>query len=284
MPKLLILKGLPASGKSTYAKELAQKPDWKRVNRDLLREMVDGGKWNKKNEELVRAAELKLAKQFLLAGFNVVVDDTNLSQAQKDMWHGFMLMMDKEVDLEVEDKFFDISVDEAIKRDLARPISVGEKVIKRMYRDYLMPRVEPYKAPVGAPKAIVVDVDGTLAHMNGRSPYDPTKYAEDSIDPAIRDLVNRYHDLEYNVIICSGRDDTYEEETGQWLIDNGVKFDALFMRKGGDTRKDSIVKRELFDANIKGYDVEFVLDDRNQVVEMWRDLGLKVLQVAEGDF
>jgi len=57
------------------------------------------------------------------------------------------------------------------------------------------------------------------------------------------------------------------------------------MRKTGDSRKDSIVKREIFEEHIKGkYRIQFVLDDRNQVVEMWRQLGLTCLQVAEGDF
>lgn len=57
------------------------------------------------------------------------------------------------------------------------------------------------------------------------------------------------------------------------------------MRKSGDMRKDSIVKREMFDEHIRGrYNVNFVLDDRNQVVELWRSMGLTCLQVADGDF
>ena len=57
------------------------------------------------------------------------------------------------------------------------------------------------------------------------------------------------------------------------------------MRKTGDFRKDSIVKKELFDENVRGkYNIEFVLDDRNQVVEMWRSIGLVCLQVADGNF
>ena len=57
------------------------------------------------------------------------------------------------------------------------------------------------------------------------------------------------------------------------------------MRRTKDFRKDAIVKTELFDAHIRGrYEVLFVLDDRNQVVEMWRVMGLPCLQVAAGDF
>ena len=57
------------------------------------------------------------------------------------------------------------------------------------------------------------------------------------------------------------------------------------MRKTGDNRKDCIVKRELFDAHIKDkYYIDFILDDRNQVVNMWRELGFTVMQVADGNF
>jgi hypothetical protein len=74
------------------------------------------------------------------------------------------------------------------------------------------------------------------------------------------------------------------------LIDNNLYFEdsennVLMMRKTGDKRKYSIVKKEIFNEHIKGkYCVDFVLDDRNQVVEMWRKLGLVCLQVAEGNF
>ena len=57
------------------------------------------------------------------------------------------------------------------------------------------------------------------------------------------------------------------------------------MRTLGDMRKDSIVKQELYEQNILGkFNVSFILDDRQQVVDMWRSLGLTVFQVAEGDF
>ena len=74
-------------------------------------------------------------------------------------------------------------------------------------------------------------------------------------------------------------------ETEKWLEDKEVEYVALFMRPEGDHRKDNIVKEEIFNNHIRNkYNVIFVLDDRNQVVEMWRSLGLKCLQVADGDF
>ena len=65
----------------------------------------------------------------------------------------------------------------------------------------------------------------------------------------------------------------------------GVPYDGLHMRVTGDQRKDSVVKAEIFDREIRDrYHVVGVFDDRAQVVRMWRSLGLTVFQVAEGDF
>jgi len=80
--------------------------------------------------------------------------------------------------------------------------------------------------------------------------------------------------------------DSSQPQTERWLAKHNVPYDMLIMRKHTDTRKDSIIKKEIFDEHIKGkYFVRFVLDDRNQVVDMWRqDLGLPCLQVYYGDF
>lgn len=136
-------------------------------------------------------------------------------------------------------------------------------------------------------KAIIVDIDGTLAKMNGRSPFDWSRVGEDSVNQPIKTLVMAMKKLQlYTIIIFSGRDGVCRTETINWLIENRIHYDKLFMREEGNNEKDSIVKRRLFDTFINGkYEVEFVLDDRNQVVDMWRkDLGLTCLQVDYGDF
>lgn len=132
------------------------------------------------------------------------------------------------------------------------------------------------------PTAIIVDIDGTLAHMNDRSPYDPSKYHEDTVDEVVRDLTNNFKGT---VLLCSGRDDTYKDVTVKWLKDNEIQYDSLFMRRANDRREDSIVKEEIYLEKIEpAYEVLFVLDDRDRVVRMWRKNGLKCLQVAEGNF
>ena len=118
-----------------------------------------------------------------------------------------------------------------------------------------------------------------------RGPYDWHKVGEDSRDYAIGYLVDVLEQVGFNIILVSGRDAVCRAETEKWLEDKEVEYVALFMRPEGDQRKDNIVKEEIFNNHIRNkYNVIFVLDDRNQVVEMWRSLGLKCLQVADGDF
>jgi hypothetical protein len=135
-------------------------------------------------------------------------------------------------------------------------------------------------------KAIICDIDGTLAHMTGRSPYDYTLVSTDVIDPVVRDIVNFYYQHEVNVVLVSGRKRTCWQDTVDWLMDNQIQYTDLFMRSDSDNRSDTIIKKEIYDEFIKDYyDVLFVLDDRDRVVKMWREeLGLKCLQVQPGDF
>ena len=135
-------------------------------------------------------------------------------------------------------------------------------------------------------QAIIVDVDGTLAHRVDRSPHDYNKVHTDAYDSIIGDIVTSCSDIMgLNIIIMTGRPESAKADTVRWLYDNGLHFDAIFTRADGDYREDSLVKYDLYKEHIEPfYEVQFVLDDRNQVVKMWRDEGLKVLQVAEGDF
>lgn len=135
------------------------------------------------------------------------------------------------------------------------------------------------------PDCIICDIDGTIAINNsGRSPYDWKRVGEDALNSTIADILKSTP--VQMVFLFSGRDEECRELTQEWLRKNNVYYDTLVMRPEGDVRKDSIVKRELFKKYVKGkYNVKFVLDDRNQVVDMWRnELGLICLQVAEGDF
>lgn len=282
MKRIILTKGLPASGKTTYAKKLLKEGAgaYKRVNKDDLRAMLDDGKWSGSNERFVLAVRDMIIREALKSGKHVIVDDTNLNPIHETH---IQEMFKAEAMVEIAD-FTDVPVEECIERDRKRTVGhVGEKVIKDMYKKYLKP---DNKVPVdhALPPAIICDIDGTLAIMDGRSPFEWLRVKEDKVNRVIKDLLARFDEVT-TIIMVSGRDSVCRELTTQWLEENGIRFNALYMREQYDARKDSIVKREIFDNHIRGkFNVKFVLDDRNQVVEMWRDLGLTCLQVAEGDF
>jgi len=138
-------------------------------------------------------------------------------------------------------------------------------------------------------RAIIVDLDGTLAIIGARSPYDAAQCRLDTINQVVRDIAlswrqtNRPHG---EILVVSGRQELHRPQTELWLENHKFPYSHLWMRQTGDNRKDALVKREIFEDNIQNvYRVVFVLDDRTQVVNMWRrELHLICLQVAEGDF
>jgi hypothetical protein len=139
----------------------------------------------------------------------------------------------------------------------------------------------------GAPLAIIVDLDGTYALMGDRDPYDASRAEVDALNAVVHSIVQAYkRDPTRQLILCSGRQSEHRGATERWLAKHDIAYDELFMRETGDFRKDTVVKREIFERNIREkYNVEWVLDDRASVVDMWRnELGLVCLQVAEGAF
>lgn len=277
--KLIMLKGLPGSGKSTYAIQYCKDhPDTVRVNKDSIRRMM--GKWSKQKEKLVLFVRDHLIIEALKANYNVIVDDTNFDPKHEAV---FRTLAEGTMS-EFEEIKFDTPLKECIDNDLKREHSVGEKVIRRMYNQYLAPKVyKPFYDP-SLQKVIICDLDGTIALHTGRSPYDTAKCDTDVVNLVVSDLLLRYNE---RLIFVSGRDEEFRPQTVEWLKKNiGYEYSyLLFMRPKGDKREDSIVKEEIYNNEIKGkYNVELVLDDRNRVVEMWRRNGLTCFQVAEGDF
>lgn len=285
MPKIVICKGLPASGKSTWAKDFVSKnQDWKRVNKDDLRSMIQGDTWTPKMERQILKTRDGLIRQWLGEGLNIIVDDTNLNPKHE----GTIREIGKSFGAEVEVKWFHVDVDVAIERDLKRPKSVGERVIRKMFNDWIRPKITPMVQDPTLTRAIIVDIDGTVAQMEGRKPFDWELVGTDKPKPPIIDIVRRFA-VTHTVIFMSGRDGVCETQTRQWLMEHVIQPNfvwELHMRTQNDNRKDSIVKSELFDSHVRGkFHIDFVLDDRDQVVEMWRkDLGLVCLQVDYGDF
>ncbi len=304
MRKVIFLKGLPSSGKSTWAKEEVRKHPGrtKRINKDDLRAMLDSSKHSKGNEAYVLQLRDHILLTSLDLGKNVIIDDTNfhpkheerireLVSGYNEGMYGNEPLINNKVQVEV--KFFDVSPEECIERDLKRPNSVGAKVIWNMYNEYLKPEpevIEPMKQDQSLPHAIICDLDGCLCIHQNRSPFEYDKCDTDLVNNTVLEIVLDSFKKKREVIFLSGREDSCREKTIQWLQKNvdiiyGTLLPNLYMRKTGDNRKDCIIKKEIFDEYIKGkYYIDFALDDRNQIVKLWRSMGLTCLQVNDGDF
>lgn len=301
MTTLTAMRGYPGSGKSTIARTIPGVV----VGRDYLRHQMYGKyRLDDGGEETVTIAQEAQVRALLEAGISVVVDDMNVNPRYLRSWA--RMARDLGVDFAVED--MRTPVDTCILRDGQRNPDkiVGEDVIRKIAKRWPMEKwptvtvkpkptydLVPYEAHANTIPAIIVDIDGTLAHHGpeGRSPYDYSRVSEDVVDETIRNLVNHEGGRGTVIIICSGRDSTCYTDTEKWLHDNGVRFDILLMRpedakdENGNKLADYVVKYDLFDKHIRPfYNVKYCLDDRRQVIDMYRALGLKVLDVAGNNF
>lgn len=301
MSKVIILRGLPASGKSTWAKEFVRNNDgWIVVNKDQLRDMLHDGVFKGGvTEKVVLSTRDAIIRDALKNDINVIVDDTNFKafhiKSIKKLAEGH--------DVEVKD--FEADVYTCIQRDSNREKFVGENFIREMYSKFGLkkgfppvPEVDVRESfrkyePNDKPDAIIVDIDGTLALMNGRSPFDYQSVSTDLPNKPVIDVVDAYvahnHDSgnQIQLIMVSGREDSCYHDTKNWLIENTLSFDPLhsplYMRKSGDYRKDYIVKMEIFDEHIRdNYNVVAVFDDRKQVLDVWEEIGLFTFNVSQG--
>lgn len=302
MPTLEILIGLSGSGKSTYAENTGKAI----VSRDALREAIFGSSnadyYEREDlracEDAVTVAEHAAIAGTLTAGIDVIHDATNLTPRFTQAIAGIGYANGADVKV----KTFDVPLDTALERNRKRGLMGGrlvpDDVIRKQHQRFQgmknwKPKKPfepvPYVAKTGVADAWLVDIDGTLAHMDGRGPFDWKRVGEDAVDPAVSAVVESlYARGDADIILLSGRDGCCEWETKAWLKNNGIPFDRLYMRMAGDMRPDDIIKHELFDKFIRDkFNVIGVFDDRLRVVTMWKKMGLKVFNVSgldNGDF
>lgn len=284
-----ITVGLPASGKSSWAREhVAQNPNTVIVNNDTIRHeyMVRAKitEWTPQVEEYVRTQRELAISTAKFKHQNVVVDNTHMNPKTRKQTVKFCQNLGYTVELV---DFQHVSVDECVKRDAQREgrAQVGEKVIREMHRKF-SPRPAEGELPDWQPndrltKAVIVDLDGTMAQMTARGPFDEHLVHTDRVRQFVRTTVWALYNAGFKVIFMSGRSERCRDLSQQWIEQQcGFQEYMLFMRGTDDRRRDSDVKRDLYYQHVQGrYSVMSVFDDRAQVIrECWKPLGLPVFR------
>ncbi len=280
------MQGLPASGKSTRACQLlTEYGNAVRINRDLLRTMLHNDVWSNEKEHITLASARTLAKMLLITkNVVVIIDDTNLNPGVVTSWENFA----KECNARFEIFRMDTSISECLRRDALRAKSVGDHVIVGMALQYGL-------YPIPKEGFVLCDIDGTLADISHRLHYvqqDPKDWDgffeacdSDVVRCDVAEMVD-YHLLNnVEIIYVSGRPESCRNATEEWLaIEELDEHIALFMRRDGDHRPDTIVKEEMLKRYFPDTScIVEVIDDRPSVIRMWKSHGLKVVDVGNGE-
>lgn len=305
MTTIHVMTGLPASGKTTAARQIVadDKGRVRRISLDDLRAMLDttsSGEraWSHDHEQTALSIQDAAIREAVAGGFDVVVDNTHLTQRIPKRLKAAVL---GKATFVVHD-FTDVPVDECLRRDAERVSPVGEEVIRKLHASHVRatrngwrltgewmndtPAVEPYVPDPSLPSAVMCDIDGTLALRGERGPYDFSRCGEDEPNVSVRHALRTFKFASYDrIILLSGRSGDFRAETEAWLSEYNVPYDELWMRAAGDKRRDDFVKAELFDDHVRHrFNVRVSLDDRDWVVSLWRRMGLPTWQVNYGNF
>jgi predicted kinase len=277
--KILMLRGLQGSGKSTFCNNLTKTDkNWLRVNRDSIRKDFFGGIWSRDREKTVVAIEKNMVKTMIENGFSVVIDDTNVSAHNQNLWKEFA----REYSATFETKIMDTSIEECIHRDSLRTGSerIGQAIICKtaLFNDLINWNNKPI---------LIVDLDGTIADGSHREQYLlPEKknwnmyFSLMSKDSPIEKNIAIVKELAKTHTICvvTGRPDTYQYDTIDWIRKIAkLEFDYIFMRSSNDRRPDYVVKGEIVSHIPITNIATTAIDDKESVIEAYKKLGINVI-------
>lgn len=295
--KLILTRGIQGSGKSTWARQWVEEDPENRVriNNDDIRNML-GKYWVTSRENLVSSIKNNMAEEAINRGYDIVVDNMNLNPREVKLWEKVVELNNEDPDgykYEIEFKDFFIPLEECIRRDAMRPNPIGEKVIRETWKRYKhfiqTTEVEKYvdnlRKYTGKPKCIVIDMDSTMCFNTTKRPW----FGEGAAEGMINDVPNtgmcdivRQLQEQYLVVVATGRDTTQAEVTKEWLSRQGINVDEFYFRTNKDYRKGVVVKKEQIEAILEKYDIVAIFDDCEPIVDMYREMGLTVLQPNKG--
>jgi predicted kinase len=296
MKTLTMLVGPPGSGKSTMAHQFLS-TEGDQIERTVYINQDSQGKFQ--HMENFRAA--------LRDGKDIIVDRMNFNKAQRNNYLEQARQLSYRIVIHVLHESYDTCMSRAIARKGHETIKDEEnarQAINFFFRTY--ERVEEWEAdevhrhwPKGDKlSAIICDLDGTLCNIEHRRHHvrktDGSKknwmafmdgIPNDTIHEWCDTLLNACRYQGKKIVLASGRSEQERKATVDWLTKHNVIYDNLLMRKSGDSRRDDIVKEIILDFEIlTRYTPHFMIDDRQQVVDMWRKRGYVCLQCDVGDF
>lgn len=274
--------------------------DWVNINRDDIRFLLftEGKRdwtryrFNKANENRVTELEDQLALDAFSEDKNIIVSNTNLNPKYRKKWKDFAA----EHGYEYEEKLFPAKWEDLVKRNAQREGGISEHILWWQYKKYMQQfgmigehKVIPYSHTLGLPSTVIVDLDGTVACMKGvRKPFDWHLVGEDNPRQAIIDMLGGLTDTVDHITFMSGRDGVCFKDTEAWIKKYVIPYTLakeyqFVIRPAGDTRKDDVIKYELFDKYVRDkYNVYAALDDRYSVIRLWSILDIpNIIQVGE---
>lgn len=303
MKKLILTVGCPGSGKSTWAQQyIKNNPGFFEVNRDNLRTTMNAlngrneYKYTKAREKLVTDVQQDTVARLMMADSTkgVIVSDTNLNQETRWKWAQIATANNWDLSyITIEQPWTELVKRNSYRGTSAVPVDVLRAMYKNMC-EYMASEKIVYVPNEELPKAVIFDLDGTLADNGHRSPYDLESLRNDKPKEMVVSLLKMLKENGYTIITVSGRESgtkdeplRYKHSTIEWMMASGfgLQVSEHYQRQQGDARKDDVVKEEIFRTKIApNYNVKLAVDDRDQVVEMWRRIGVECWQVNFGEF
>lgn len=294
--EVIINIGCPASGKSTWTKEFIKKnPNYVKVSRDDFRYMLkDQGFCEPKIEKMITFMHNQTVVTALVNKLNVIVDNTNLKVSSINE----IVNLVKEY-ANVTYRVFDVPKKTLLERDLTRERSVGKDVIEKMWKQWMILKDSFDFQPVPKQRykthliqhfnstyknAVVFDLDGTLALMGKRNPFDWKKVDIDDLNEVVAEQVKFHKSLGRTIIIVTGRDASCKKITEEWLQFYGVEYDLIFMRPEDNYEKDTVIKKRIYEEELKEkYNIICWFDDRLSVLEMLYKQGIFTYNCNQGN-
>ncbi len=298
MNKVIFMRGLPGSGKSYKAQKLYEDAISNNKSAVILSAddlFYENGVYHFDKTKLHKnhkAIERKFYDAVDAKTNIIILDNTNTRASEMRYTCTYAYLNNYEIEFSLSDSPWAFDVEECFSRNVHNvPKSKIEEMKNRFEHNVTIKDIVGFDNSESdnliKDKAIIVDIDGTVAHKNERDAFDWKNVGNDTPNTPVIEIVKSFHNQGYKIVFLSGRDSVCREQTIAWLKKHVINEEPiLFMRERNDYRKDYIVKEILYRKYVKPfYNILFCLDDRDQVVDLWRKkLGLTCLQVNYGNF